>query len=318
MLAGVLALSGCSESEEQVLELRQLREKLAAAEKKASEATAELESARQAAEAAAAAAASTTSAAATDNSQALAAAVQKAAEAEERAASMQKKMDEAVAAAKAESGAAKGNADSFREFVKTMERDLLSKTSDLQQAVEQALPDSNIQDTTVKRLRLPENIATAFSSAVVFNMLDAAGQPRRLEFPVQAGLDGQWRMPGIEDVRQHIAGTAASTAPVAAAPAAPQQPVAPATPAAVPAAPPPSTPVVPASAPGGGGVAPTIVVQWDNAPAARPATTAAAPAPAAPPPAAAPAPAVKPAPPAARPAPKALMPVQQDVQIRFE
>jgi hypothetical protein len=319
-----LALSGCSENDSQLIELRQLREKLSIAEKQAAEAAGAVEAAQQAA------------AAVSSSTQDMTASAQKLTEAESRIAALEKEVQEARSAAQAAtetaaktSSANKGNAESFREFVKTMERDLLSKTSDLQQSVEQALPTANIQETTVKRLRLPDEIATAFNSAVVFILADASGQQRRLEFPVTAGLDGQWRLPGAADVQRHIASATPAQpapAPVAAAPAPAPAPMQPQPVAAhvdphVPA--PPSQPVaaVPSSAPIGkqSGGPPTVVIQWDNNP--RPAAQAQAPTQA---PAAAPvqtpttaATPVKPAAPAPT-VPKAIMPVKQDVQIRFE
>lgn len=340
----VLSLAGCSENDSQVIELRQLRDKLALAEKKAAEAGAAVEAAQQAAQQAAATAASASSSSATQD---MAAAAQKLTTAESRISSLEKELQdaksaaqaatEAAAAAAKNTGASKGNADNFREFVKTMERDLLSKTSDLQQSVELALPTANIQETTVKRLRLPDELASsAFNSAVVFIIADAAGQQRRLEFPVQAGLDGQWRLPGSADVQKHIASVTAGapTAPMAAAPQpaaamtyAQQQPQAPAAPVQPAPQPPPAQPMaaaVPSSAPVGkqAGGPQTVVVQWDNNP--RPQAQAQA-APAAPQPMAAPqqaaAPVQQPPPPrvpTVPTVPKSVMPVKQDVQIRFE
>ncbi|MDZ4405002.1 hypothetical protein [Prosthecobacter sp.] len=304
-----LVFAGCSENESQVQELRQLREKLAAAEKKTAEA---LEAAQQAA--------ATQAVPATSGAQESADSVQKLALAETRIASLEKELLEARNTVPP---AARGNAESFREFVKSMERDLLAKTGELQQSVEQAVPAANIQETTVKRLRLPEQIASALSSAIVFSVPDSAGGTRRLEFPVQAGLDGQWRLPGVADVRQHITASAAPAAasdPAQAQPArAPAAPVAaadPHTPVSLP------SPATASAQPLGGsnfqqGGPPTVVINWGASPGQVPPLKAQPPTPAAiqPPPVATTA---KPPPVAAPTVPKPIMPVQQSVQIRFE
>lgn len=305
----VTALSACSENESHIMELRLLREKLAAAEKKAAEA---VEAAQQA---------PTPAPVADPKAGAETTARLEAASA--KIASLEKELQNARSSAQtaAATSTSKRSEESFRGFVKSMEQNLQTKVGELQQSVEQALPSANIQETTVKRLRLPEEIATAFQSAVVFNITDANGQTRRLEFPVQAGLDGQWRLPGAADVQKHIAAAATqpiTTPQVAAAPA-PVAPSAAHTPGNVHAPSALPQPAIANISTPGGGTAPTVVIQWDTAPgraAAQPA--AAAPQPAATaattPAAARPAPATAPRP----SVPKAIMPVQQDVQIRFE
>lgn len=303
----VTALSACSENEGHIMELRMLRDKLAAAEKKAAEA---VEAAQQ-----------TPAPVADPKAGAEATARLEAASA--KIASLEKELQSARSAAQASAATStsKGSEESFRGFVKSMEQNLLTRVNELHQSVEQALPSAIIQETTVKRLRLPEEIATAFQSAVVFNITDTKGQARRLEFPVQAGLDGQWRLPGAADVQKHIA--AAATQPltasqVAAAPA-PVVPAAAHTPGDVHAPSALPQPAIANISTPGGGTAPTVVIQWDTSPgraAAPPAAAAPQPvATAATPPAAAkPAPVTTPKP----SVPKAIMPVQQDVQIRFE
>ncbi len=314
-----MALSACSENESQFAEMRQLKEKLAAAEKKAAEAVAAAQQAPPPAPAS-----PSDPKPDSETTAKLEAAIAK-------IASLEQELQTARAAPQpaAENGTAKINADSFREFVKSMERDLLTKAGELQESVEHALPSANIQETTVKRLRLPEQLTTAFQSAVVFNITAANGEPKRLEFPVQAGLDGQWRMPGVTDVQQHL--TAMAAQPQAATPTVASTPAsAPASAFSAPANPH-ATSALPTAAPGSvpqpaglpsmpGGPA-TYVIQWgDTAPAKQPAArpqSAATPATAAAP---SPSPAQpKPAPaPAPRTVPKPLMPVQQDIQIRFE
>lgn len=319
MLASTLcamALSACSENESQFAEMRQLKEKLAAAEKKAAEAVAAAQQAPPPAPASA-----SDPKPDTETMAKLEAATAK-------IASLEQELQTARAASPpaAASGTTNINADSFREFVKSMERDLLTKAGELQEAVEHALPSANIQETTVKRLRLPEQLNTAFQSAVVFNIAGANGEPKRLEFPVQAGLDGQWRMPGVNDVQQHLTAMAAqpqaAPATVASTPApAPASAFsAPANPHATSALPMAAQGSVPQPAgilsqPGGPA---TYVIQWgDAAPAKAPAQQPAAQSQPAAVPATAAAP--KPAPaPAPRSVPKPLMPVQQDIQIRFE
>lgn len=292
----MLGLSACGENEEHVLQMRQLREKLVAMEKRAAEAAFELEAARKAPPPK-----DTTG----DTAQKLAAA-------ETRAAALEQELQAARKAAPppTSGGSTPDSVESFKRLLKQMQADLQRKTQELADVIAQELPAANIEETTLKRLRPPAEIASAFQSAVVFTLTDASGQRRVLEFPVQAGLDGQWRMPGLADVRQHITAptvTAAATPP----PSMPQNVGHPTVAA-------PATPALPGgTGPAGAGATPTVVIQWEKA-ASRTAPAATATALPATPATSTAAVSPRPAPPATPAVPKPIMPVQQDVQIRFE
>lgn len=238
--------------------------------------------------------------------------------ARERIASLEKEL----AAAKASPPAATAptqTAESYKELAKQLQTELMQKVSELSDQLQSQIPSADVQEVTVKRIRPPEEIATAFSSAITFTLLDSSRQPVPLSFPVQAGLDGTWKIPTVEDVKRVYSDMARGipqSAPAVAA--APSQGAAPAA----------AQPTQPASAPASGGGSfvkqsdGSILVNWDgNASAAPPAP---APSPALAPAAATlqPPPQVsqpaQPQRPAAPAIPAPVMPVQQDIIVRFE
>lgn len=194
----------------------------------------------------------------------------------------------------------------LQEIARKMQADLITKTEELRSLVESTAPSANIQEITVRRIKPPQEIASAFSSAIIFTALDPRQRSLRLEFPVQANLDGVWKLPTVKDIERSYDEALASvgtSAPQAGASA----PVA-------------QAPQRPASAPSTFRQVDdkTFQFSWDtarNSPTGPAATSSATP-----PTGAAPAsPRPPPAPAPAQPTiPKPLMPVVQDVPIRFE
>ncbi len=232
--------------------------------------------------------------------------------ARERIATLEKEL----AAAKASPPAATAptqTAESYKELAKQLQTDLMQKVSELSDQLQSQIPSADVQEVTVKRIRPPAEIATAFSSAITFTLLDPNRQPVPLSFPVQAGLDGAWKIPTVEDVKRVYSDMARGipqSAPALTA-AAPSQGAAPAA----------AQPTQPAPAPASGGASfvkqsdGSILVNWDgNASAAPPAP---APSPALAPAAATPQPPPQVSQPA-QPQRPAVMPVQQDIIVRFE
>jgi uncharacterized small protein (DUF1192 family) len=134
------------------------------------------------------------------------------------------------------------------------------------------------------------------------------GKPLQIErIPVKAGLDGKWTFPTVTEVGSLIERVKNSPPPTfSTASAAPQPGAAPAGGAPAPESRPDTSIAAPAAA------NQTVVVQWGDAPAGRPAASPDAPSPArAGNPAAAPAPAAPPA------GPTKVMPASRDVQIKF-
>ncbi len=294
----MLGIPSCGENEEHVLQLRQLREKLAATEKKAAEVTSALETARQA---------KPTKDESGEMAQKLAAAEARAAALESELQAMRKNVPSTSSG-----GNAPNSVESFKLLLKQMQADLLKKTQGLAEAVVQEYNGKKgeaitIEETTVKRLKPPAEITSAFQSAVVFKIIDANNQQRVLEFPVQAGLDGQWRIPSVADVRQHV--SAPSVATTSGSQSSQSQNVGhPAVSATT------ETGVRSDAIASGGSATPTVVIQWDKTATPPPKAPA-------PPSSSAPSAAAtsqRPAQSPARTVPKPVMPVQQDVQIRFE
>lgn len=215
--------------------------------------------------------------------------------------------------AAAESRAATSSSNpvlNLQELARKMQADLVTKTEELRGLVESTAPSANIQEITVRRIKPPQEIASAFSSAIIFTALDPKQRSLRLEFPVQASLDGAWKLPTVKDIEKSYeeALTAVSNP-------------APSLGATAPAAP----------GPQGTGTAPSTFRQvddktfqfaWDNprnGPTGSPAASPAPPQPSAAPinPTAGLRPPQAPAP--AQPTvPKPVMPVVQDVPIQFE
>jgi len=283
-------LSACLDDEEQVRELRQLREKLSSLEKKAAESAKEAETARSELSAAA-------SAAPADNgmAQRLQESQQRISDLEARLAAAQQQPAEAAAKPAEAAG-------SFRNQARQVQENLMKQMGVLSDSLQARHTGPSLEEITVKKIQ------SGFRSEIVFSVLGGDGQLRKLSFPVEADLEGHWNLPSLEVIAAHL-GAAPSQNP-------PPQPVLAQT-TAPPAAPAAAAPVanVPASP---RPAADTIVIQWDQTPG-RP-SVAGAPATTTPPPAAA-APATMAPPPAAaapKAPPKPMMPVTKDVQIRFD
>jgi hypothetical protein len=218
------------------------------------------------------------------------------------------------ALAEARSGEVAGGltAESLRQLAKELQTDLMTKVNELSDQVQAKIPSADLQEVTVKRIHPPQELATAFTSAITFTFLDGNRQPLPVRFPVQAGLDGSWRVPTVEDVQKIVSGVASGELQSAT----PSQGLA-------------SAPAAPA---GGGGLAgpasagagrPTfdkqadgsIVINWDAnaAPAPPPPMTTGTPSPVG-----TPAPGPAPATPRQPAVPAPVMPVQQDIIVRFD
>ncbi len=206
------------------------------------------------------------------------------------------------------------------EQTATRQRELVAAVNALNGQFQQQYTDVSVQEITVKKLRAPESAASPYQSAIVFAIVSQSGRLIRMEFPVQAQPNQKWQIPTAADVRRSFVETTSNPA-VATRPAAP-----------------PTTTTVPSSNPersfqqvDGN----TYKINWNDQPSAAPATASApapAPAPAtggfvpaAPPataaaPMPAPAPVAPPAaaPPAPRKTPAPVMPVTQDIIVRFE
>ncbi len=308
VFAGVL-LSGCLGEDEQLQQqLRDLRAEVKAAEDRATEAEEKVrELSSKVPEPA-----TTPSVSAVDP-----AALKSA---KDRIAQLERELADAKAAPPPSSAPAQ-TAESYKALAKQLQTDLMQKVSELSDQLQAQIPSADVQEVTVKRIRPPEEIATAFSSAITFTLLDASRQPVPLSFPVQAGLDGAWKIPTVEDVKRVYGEVArgipqsapASNTAATGSPAAASQPAS-------------GT----AAAPGAGQAGfvkqsdGSILVNWDEnaraaAPSPPPATASAPSAPAPAPSAAAPTPQpAAPPRPAAPTIPAPVMPVQQDIIVRFE
>lgn len=291
VLPAALLLAGCLEQDAQLhQELRTLR--------------AELEEARKAAAEAEARAASTPLPAAAPVAAASEEEIQKRKALEAEVAELKERL---AAASAAPEPAKSWTLDSFKELAGQLQADLMKKVSDLSDQVQREVATAELEDVTVKRIKPPAELTTAFASAITFTMRDPARGAIPVSFPVQAGLDGVWRVPTVADVRQALSGVLAS--PATPPPAASQ-------PAATGLAGDPAPPALPPEGPAGGfqrQADGSYVVSWGDQPAAP------APQQPAPPPAQ---PAGNAAPPPAQPAqpavPPPVMPVQQDIIIRFD
>ena len=315
-MAGLVFLSGCLEGDAQVhQELRALRTELQKAKETNEEFAAKLKEAEEKVrEAGRAATPAPTLPAEADPAELK--------KAREEISRLEKALAEAKAAPAPQPAASPSlSAAGLKELAKQLQADLMTKVNELSDQVQAEIPTADLQEVTVKRIHPPQEINTAFTSAITFTMLDSRRQPVPLQFPVQAGLDGTWHVPTVADVQRVYAGLE-NGAPGAAAPAlasapAPQQ-----------AAGSPSAPAAQPPSPAGGtfsrGPGGEIIVDWgDKTQAAAPATPAPAPAVSATPTPAAPMPsAPAPAPVAPVPVqpttPKPVMPVQQDIIIRFD
>jgi len=193
----------------------------------------------------------------------------------------------------------------LRALASQMQKDLTEKVTVLADLVQAQASMAELLDVTVRRIQPPQEIATAFSSSVVFGLRDGQGRDLRLEFPVKAGFDGVWNMPTVEDVKQHYAQAIQRDAAVpqpqpAAAPIQPSSDIA--------------TPFADSSG------TPTIMVNWGG--------SAAVPTPSTQPSQAqVPSPLPAPSPPANVPQPGTpaetkvhapVMPVERDIIIRFD
>jgi hypothetical protein len=278
-------LSACLDDEEQVRELRQLREKLSSLEKKAAESAKEAETARSELSAAA-------SAAPTDNgmAQRLQESQQRISDLEARLAAAQQQPAEAAAKPAEAAG-------SFRNQARQVQENLMKQMGVLSDSLQARHTGPSLEEITVKKIQ------SGFRSEIVFSVLGGDGQLRKLSFPVEADLEGHWNLPSLEVIAAHLGAAPSQNPPPQPVLAQTTAPPAPAPVANVPASPRPA--------------AETIVIQWDQTPG-RP-SVAAAPATTTPPPAAT-APAMMTPPPAAAPKalPKPIMPVTKDVQIRFD
>lgn len=306
MGGALLLLSSCLGEDEQLhQQMKSLRAELNAAEQKAAEAEEKIRELQSKVPQI-----PSTPAASPDDAAELASA-------REKIATLEKQLAEAKATPA--SSAPVQTAESYKELAKHLQTELMQKVSELSDLLQAQIPSADVQDVTVKRIRPPEEIATAFSSAITFTLLDRSRQPVPLSFPVQAGLDGTWKIPTVEDVKRVYADVSQGV-PQSAPASAPQ--TTPGTPSAV------ASNAAPA-APSGGGAGfvkqsdGSILVNWDDsAPAARTPTPAPATTAAATPPRQAPAPTPAPAPAPAAPTtpniPAPVMPVQQDIIVRFE
>ncbi|MDZ4405001.1 hypothetical protein [Prosthecobacter sp.] len=178
-----LVLSGCTENETQVLELRQLREKLAAVEKRA-----------------AAAAQQPARPSATGIPQELVDSAQKLVMAEARIALLEKELQEAR---DAPLGAERVSVVNVRDFVEAMKNDLAKKVGELCRSVELAVPAETIKVIELTSLPPLEKIVGAYESKITFQVV-SSGQTRHFVFRVQPGLDGQWHLPEVAVVKQQI------------------------------------------------------------------------------------------------------------------
>lgn len=219
-----------------------------------------------------------------------------------------------------------------------LEEDLTRKAKQLRELVQKQTPGGRVDEISLKSIDYPRELLATFNSAITFNILAENGQRLRLMFPVTADLGGAWKLPSPAEVQAAYQQAQSQPAQPAPAPALASSDTPPS--AAVPQAAPSPAPASDSSGSVSGMRqldANTFVFNWGDGPAAAPARPAApapqaavsspaAPAPianftpgAAPSPAPAPAAPVapsRPAAPAAAPAP--VMPVQQDITIRFD
>lgn len=283
-LSCLVFLSACLEDEAQVRELRQLREKLIVAEKKATEAAQEAETARrELAEAA--------------HKPADTGVADRLRQSEQRVAELEARLAEASKQAAASAPVSGG---AFRDHARQVQQNLMEQMGALSETLQARQSGPSLEEITVKKIQ------SGFRSELVFSVR-AGDRVRKLAFPVEADLDGRWNLPSAEIINSHF-----GNADVAASAQGHATAATPALPTAGPPSSPPATPN-PTPAPNVAAaplpVADTIIIQWDR-PAGRPAQTT-SPAPAAP---------VAPTQPSVAPkaVPKAVMPVTKDVQIRFD
>jgi len=309
ILAGLLAmltLPACLENESQVQELRQLREKLTAAEKKIAE------RAQQPAQT-------------TITPKDIAEAAQKLRGAEQRIAELEKKLQEQASHPAPPSdqsitpATTARTADSLGLLVEAMENDLLNKVGELRASLGKTIPEANLQGTTIKRLRPLDKIAPMYDSAITFKVADKHGNTRKLVFPVQPGTDGRWHLPSLAIIQEQIKTFINRDWPQSGLPSHAGSHLT--SPLPVPSGYVDKTQKKPADSD-------TFVIRWDTSPVKEdklqsapvanvPVPTAASPSPAAPPP-----PVAKEAqpvpPPQPRRTPALIMPVVEDVLVKFE
>ena len=227
---------------------------------------------------------------------------------EDQVASLQRQLEEARSRAQTPAPASSAlGPEGLKDLASRLQKDLMEKVTALSDQIQNQLPNTELEDVTVKRIKPPPEIESAFSSAITFTLKDASGRLIPVRFPVTAGLDGSWKVPTLEDVRAGMTGVlSAGTSFTASSPVAPGNPSAGSL----------ENPAATASSgtsngsfvrqPDG-----SILVNWDaNAAPSTPAPAPGTPAPTASPPsvAAPPTPTV--------PAP--VMPVERDIIIRFD
>ena len=228
---------------------------------------------------------------------------------EEELATVKRQLDEARSRSQ-EASPGKGlSSQGLKDLAAQLQRDLMEKVTALSDQIQSRLPNTDLEDVTVKRIKPPAEIESAFSSAITFTLKDASGRQIPVRFPVTAGLDGSWKVPTVDDVRAAMSGVLASGTAIAST-----TPAVPANPAEA-LAPPPSPQQTNGSfvqQPDG-----SILVNWDAG--TTPTTSSSPPGtPAAPAPTQQPSPATPPPKPADPKVPAPVMPVQRDIIIRFD
>lgn len=325
VIAMVAGLAGCLEDEREVRELRQLREKLAMTERKLAEVMEE----PAATEAAVPAPAEVPVPAPVPapvrvdapgmNAQELKDAVSKLETAEVRISQLEKELQKAQQVAKVAEERAANRDENLQRLAEAMENDLLTRVGDLRKVLGETIPAATLLDTTVKRLR-PVQTATTYDSEIRFKVKDSAGQVRLLVFPVQPGEDGQWHLPEVATVQKQIIAFVNNAQAQARAQAG-HSPVHGGAHAPSPLPLPPGVQrMLPQNnaRPAAQAVPDTFVIRWEGLPPPSAATPAPTMTPA---PAAAPSVPRVPAPsvsPTSTRVPPPVMPVREDVQVRFE
>ena len=179
---GALLLTGCFENEMQVQELRQLREKLSSAEKKLATVASQLQ--------------------ASDSGRQDA--VQRLKQAEERTAELEKKLKSTEVGPPTTPSGADDSVNSLGLLVETMEKDLFGKVEALCGELSRSLTGGNFSGATIRRLRPLDKIAAAYDSAITLKIVDEAGVAKSLVVEIQPGTDGRWQMPAVAELEKRI------------------------------------------------------------------------------------------------------------------
>lgn len=282
----LFSIPSCWEDEQQIRELRQLREKLTLADRKAVESAEAADVARR----------ELSEAATAKADKGIADRLQ---ESQKRISELEAQLSAASQRPAADAPKPANSSSDFRSHAKQVQENLMKQMGVLSDTLQSLNTGTSLEEITVKKIQ------SGFRSEIVFGVLGGDGQKRNMAFPVEADLDGHWNLPSPAVIAKHL-GAVPSQSPKPHPQMAQTPASSPVTPTPAPVANNPASPLP---------VSNTVVIQWDETPARSAAAAPTARPPTTTQPAAAP---VAPAAPTPKPPPAPIMPVTKDVQIRFD